>query len=565
MKIHNGTKSITKAFSTLLLSMSFVTVFGISAAEAQPGEFKQLSPEQLKQLFTVNERIVTDLEEAFPDAVDPDRTATPPSGDDQPCGDTKTKKKKKKKRGRKKTKRNQAKLAAAARIASLEADGSGCIYACAFSSAWAFVTCHAEACVSCNDGYSYCATASSYAFAYGSAYACSTMCLDGGLPSQCLPPQDPGETYDLGNGYVLSILKGPIPNSPSYATKINDRGDVVGTYGAYDPRSQNAVLWKDGSALDICPGPECGASRPTGINELSQVVGTYYNPGNIQDGFNSFVWSNGTRTTLPRYPGEDGTYDIPNSINNAGLISFINPDYDEFNLQHITGARQSIDLKSMLRSQLDALEAPLLEGPPTGNTEFHIGDVLINNNGLAVGSFYEEVEYRKAISDDLAIELMQSFYGIFRYDGTRAELISPLFGDLLSDNYRPVDLADNGTFIVEDALGHTPMVIRGDQLVRVEEGDIWSKAEARVQGTNNSGIVVGNSAKDRDGIPWSYAGTWQNGSTTDLNSLIPASNPWYLVSASDINSCGEIVGNATTYPNGNQTHGFKLSPKECLR
>ena len=50
---------------------------------------------------------------------------------------------------------------------------------------------------------------------------------------------------------------------------------------------------------------------------------------------------------------------------------------------------------------------------------------------------------------------------------------------------------------------------------------------------------------------------WQNGVMTDLNTLIPASSPWYLQSAQSINEAGEIVGYGTI--NG-ETHAFLAKP-----
>jgi probable HAF family extracellular repeat protein len=55
---------------------------------------------------------------------------------------------------------------------------------------------------------------------------------------------------------------------------------------------------------------------------------------------------------------------------------------------------------------------------------------------------------------------------------------------------------------------------------------------------NDSGQVVGVSI---DATFNMRALVWQNGVPTDLNVLIPADTPWYLLAAASINYAGEIV------------------------
>lgn len=57
-----------------------------------------------------------------------------------------------------------------------------CVGVCAFAAAFAFVECHAFACVDCPQGVSFCATADSFAYGYASAWACVEACTEGVLP-----------------------------------------------------------------------------------------------------------------------------------------------------------------------------------------------------------------------------------------------------------------------------------------------------------------------------------------------------------------------------------------------
>jgi probable HAF family extracellular repeat protein len=75
-------------------------------------------------------------------------------------------------------------------------------------------------------------------------------------------------------------------------------------------------------------------------------------------------------------------------------------------------------------------------------------------------------------------------------------------------------------------------------------------------GINNRGEVVGPSI-DASGNPRAFL--WQNGVMTDLNTLIPAGSPLFLLFASGINDVGEIVGFGVT--GTGDVHGFLATPK----
>jgi probable HAF family extracellular repeat protein len=73
---------------------------------------------------------------------------------------------------------------------------------------------------------------------------------------------------------------------------------------------------------------------------------------------------------------------------------------------------------------------------------------------------------------------------------------------------------------------------------------------------NDSGQLVGFSI---DATFNMGALVWQNGVSTDLNVLIPADTPWYLLAAASINDAGEIVGWAVN-TNTFEVHAFLASP-----
>ena len=75
-------------------------------------------------------------------------------------------------------------------------------------------------------------------------------------------------------------------------------------------------------------------------------------------------------------------------------------------------------------------------------------------------------------------------------------------------------------------------------------------------GINDSGQIVGSSTLS-NGAPDAFI--YQNGSMTDLNTLIPADSGWHLVAATGINRLGQIVGYGIHTGNGSQ-EGFLLTP-----
>lgn len=83
-------------------------------------------------------------------------------------------------------------------------------------------------------------------------------------------------------------------------------------------------------------------------------------------------------------------------------------------------------------------------------------------------------------------------------------------------------------------------------------GDVYSNAES----INNLGEIVGRSADaDFNGRPF----VWRNGVMTDLNTLIPADSPLYLLNATSNNDWGQIVGSALETSTG-EVHAFLATP-----
>ncbi|MFY9665516.1 MAG: hypothetical protein WAL67_16520 [Candidatus Cybelea sp.] len=125
------------------------------------------------------------------------------------------------------------------------------------------------------------------------------------------------------NGKVI-VLPPYAGDTTSHAISINQKGQIVGASGLCagvagtdaPPSSVHAVLWQNGSAIDL--GSLGGTQGNVGndINNHGQVVGVSSTPGN-QTG-HAFFWQNGVMTDLETLPGDVWSYAY--GINDKGQI-----------------------------------------------------------------------------------------------------------------------------------------------------------------------------------------------------------------------------------------------------
>ncbi|MFN3648117.1 MAG: CARDB domain-containing protein [Armatimonadota bacterium] len=107
----------------------------------------------------------------------------------------------------------------------------------------------------------------------------------------------------------------------SYASFINERGQIAG-YSEPDGERQSvtrAVLWDNGQLIDL--GTLGGDySRPTGLNDLGQVVGT--SEDTVADGYApGFLWENGQMHRLDQLVAAGANWKLEEPlINNQGQI-----------------------------------------------------------------------------------------------------------------------------------------------------------------------------------------------------------------------------------------------------
>jgi len=114
---------------------------------------------------------------------------------------------------------------------------------------------------------------------------------------------------------AMSELAGFDSGHYSFASAINASGQVAGSYVQPQAGNNHAYLWSEGQVTELTGGYPYGGYIAVDINDSAQVV------GNSDLSPDAFVWNNGTATNLGSLGGP-GTYSITRamSINAGGQV-----------------------------------------------------------------------------------------------------------------------------------------------------------------------------------------------------------------------------------------------------
>ena len=158
---------------------------------------------------------------------------------------------------------------------------------------------------------------------------------------------------------VITTIKGPGNPPITVARGINSQGQVVGSFGStFGPGpGEQGFVYSNGT-LTVLDYPGASNTQPHGINDIGQIVGTYYDTNGFPHGF---LYSNGAFSTLD-IPGSTVTQ--INAINNAGQIAIYHPDSS---FVYANGVFTPV----------------VYPDPQTSFTEI----TGINNNGVLVGNY----------------------------------------------------------------------------------------------------------------------------------------------------------------------------------
>ena len=357
--------------------------------------------------------------------------------------------------------------------------------------------------------------------------------------------------------YFLQDL-GTLPGATfSQASDMNDWGVVAGI-SATPEGTQHAVLWVAGRPVDIASRTRGGLNTGAfGINEWGQVsmqVETSTPDPNGEDfcGYGTHLtcraarWHLGVLTRLRTLGGNNAT---AGNINNLGQI----PGTAE---TKIVDASCSASQPSQVLQYRPVIwepnpetirQLPLLSGDTVGVA------ARINDKGQAVG-------FSGSCGDSALLPLPFGPHAVlWDKDGAVHDLgnlgaATVNIGLAINNRGEVVGAsslaADSTPFYRTDAFLWTRR--QGMQDLGTLPGDVHSGAT----GINDRGEVVGLSG---DGAGNIRAFHWQDGAMRDLNTLVPADAPVYLLFATAINADGAIAGWGVHKETG-EVHAFKLIP-----
>lgn len=297
---------------------------------------------------------------------------------------------------------------------------------------------------------------------------------------------------------LYSIVEiGTLPGyADTFASDINDRGEVVGLATNHQPYADRAFYWNNGIMTDISPGPN---STATGINNSGQVIG-HYEPRD-QNGYSmgivGFILDGGTTVYLPQI----GSAVYPMDINDNGWVTGNLTSWDYFTKLHafVWDGQQMLDIGTL----------------PGG--DFDTYGLGINNSGQVVGrSACKAFSWEGGVMSELSSG-----------SGSYAEAINSL-GTI-------VGFSGGGTCSAGEALIWNSS---GDATILGDRGPGFVSIPSAI---NDLGVVAGFS---RDSSPYGvYATLWSpTDGIVDLQTEVLGPAGWAWSRAESINNLGQIVG-----------------------
>jgi probable HAF family extracellular repeat protein len=339
----------------------------------------------------------------------------------------------------------------------------------------------------------------------------------------------------------------------TYPSAINNSGQVAGTarqanFSLSTPfrTEANSPINPLTDNLGFLTSVGATAGSASSINNSGQVAGTasipiagspgyFYSIAFRADPGNSTLVSLGTRT-ISGYLGANSTN--ANGINSSGQV---------------TGSADTEEAPGACSGTV-GIQAFLTAADGTVSTSEDLGTVEVGNCGTSVG---------------LAVNTSGQVVG---YSGVAGYSFLPTHAFLATPGEAIQDLGTlGGLYTVANAVNDAGQVVGNsdfDPTMLFHPHAFLATATTAMQnlgtlgGTwvyansiNNAGQIVGTSTLSGDTQTDAYI--YQNGTMTDLNTLIPAGSGWVLQNVVGINDAGQIVGNGTY--NGAQA-AFRLDP-----
>jgi len=358
--------------------------------------------------------------------------------------------------------------------------------------------------------------------------------------------------------YTLVDL-GAVGASPAQPYVVTNNGLVSGGSAASNGM-MHAVLWYQGMKADIgAPGFGALNSQAFSVNARGQAVGeaeslTALNPTNEDFcGFKAsglpsngaacvpFLWEYGMMTALPTLGGSNGA---ANFINSRGVVAGV---VETALRDPGCPSPQVLQFKPVIWDSEGVHELPTASGDLDGVA------FSLNNNGQVIGASGNCATFNPQLQLNL-----QPLHALLWDTGTVTDLgnlggTGHGFGNVALNINNKGQVVGNSDLPGDQAFHG---FLWSQQTGMKDLGTLSGDPNSAALNLNDEGVVVGVSV-DKDFNPRPFV--WQNGTMTDLNTLIPANSPLALLLACGINSRGEITGLAVDKATG-EAHGYLLTP-----
>ena len=356
--------------------------------------------------------------------------------------------------------------------------------------------------------------------------------------------------------YTVTDLGAVGPTGQPFS--IAGNGLVAGT-SVLSSAAQHAVLFYKGQKGDIAtPGLGGQNSIAYGANERGQAVGlaeTSTTDANGEDfcGVKAqglpaagttclpFVWQYAVMTPLPTLGGNNGT---AFTVNKHGMAA----GYAENKTLDATcPAPQKFQFKPVIWENGEIQELPTSAGDLEG-----VGKAM-NDNGQVVGGSGNCAPFNTN-----SLLNFQPLHALLWETGKVTDLGNlggtgqGGFGNL-AWNINNQGQVVGSSNLRGDANFHAFLWTSGAGMQDL--GTLSGDASSVAIGINDAGNVVGVSI-DANFNPRAFL--LQNGTMSDLNTLVPANSPLFLLTACSINSAGQIIGLAVT--SAGEVHAFLANP-----
>jgi len=357
--------------------------------------------------------------------------------------------------------------------------------------------------------------------------------------------------------YTITDL-GPVGGTPGQPFYIAHNGLISGA-AAMPDGTMRAVLWYKGWRGDLGPLTLGGQNSVAfGVNERALTVGqaeTSIPDPKAEDfcGFKQlglpaagttcqpFIWKSGVTTALPTLGGNNGAANQINASGTVvGLAETATPDTN-------CPAPQVLQFKPVIWESGQVQELPVVAGDLNGAA------FGINNHGQAVGASGD----CGVFSPTLLVNLT-ALHAVLWDTGTSTDL-GNLGGTGRGQGNVAFNLNNRGQVVGEsdlpgDVTNHAFMW--NSDTGMLDLGTLPGDVNSAGLGINDRGVVVGVSLDANFNL---RAFFWQYGVMLDLNTLVPADSPLFLILACSINERGEIIGVGVNKTTGD-THAYIATP-----